>query len=153
MLVACAIIDGDGSTVLTSSMVALLTHQSQLRITGIINFFLLKLIDNLTIQALIISYVIFADNSGFTFFLMCTKWLTFCYLSLHARFLGCLGLVLCSYHPTYFGWISPFIDASCFLEVISTLYVKHNGWKISALHVSALHCCNNYFIDLLCMVY
>jgi len=103
VLVACAIIDGDGSTVLTSSMVALLTHQSQLRITGIINFFLLKLIDNLTIQALIISYVIFADNSGFTFFLMCTKWLTLCYLSLHARFLGCLELVLCSYHPTYFG--------------------------------------------------
>ena len=90
----------------------------------------------LVVPVIVMSYLLTIQD---LLFLLCAKWLTFCYLSLHARFLGCLELVLCSYHPRYFGWISPFIDASCFLSVISTLYVKHNGWKLSALHVSALH--------------
>ena len=107
----------------------------------------------LVVPVIVMSYTHICCQFRLYFLLMCAKWLSFCYLSLHASFLGCLELVLCSYHPRYFGWISPFIDASCFLSVISTLYVKHNGWKLSALHVSALHCSNNYFFEFLCMVY
>jgi hypothetical protein len=107
--------------------------------------FVMNMVDPITVM----SYLLWIQ-ALLCFKKMRTKWLSFCYLSM----IYSLAVWVLPYCSRCFGWFFPFIDVSCFLEAICTLYVKHNGFELSALDISVLHCIVvKLFFGLPCIIY